>query len=137
MRIRINVDLFPDNDKRQARLIELSSDTQNFLNQLKNNYAEFTILSQEINAKIADLYTQHGLTVPDVTSFDILQASGAAHDVSTGDTAVGVTNILVDVASFLITVQYLAPGVTAMLVDSGIMAAETAATVLGFVLGVG
>ncbi|WDH83257.1 hypothetical protein [Paenibacillus urinalis] len=127
---------FPDNDKRQARLIELSSDTQNFLNQLKNNYAEFTLLNQEINAKIADLYTQHGLTVPDVTSFDILQASGAAHDVSTGDTAVGITNILVDVASFLITVQYLAPGVTAVLVDSGIMAAETAATVLGSVLGV-
>ncbi|MCM3782535.1 hypothetical protein M3231_06090 [Neobacillus mesonae] len=127
---------YPDNEKRKARLIELSADTQTFLYQLKGKYAEFKELSEEINKKIAIMYTQQGLTPPEITSFDILKASGAVQEAETGDTAIGITNILVDVAGFLVSVQYLAPGVTAFLVDSGVMAAETAATVLGSVLGV-
>lgn len=127
---------FPDNEKRKARLVELSTDTQTFLHQVKDKYAEFKVLNSEINHKITQLYEQAGLKPPETTQFDILKARGAVHDMESADTAVDITNILVDVAGFLVTIQFLAPGVTALLVDSGLMAAETAATILGTVLGV-
>jgi hypothetical protein len=126
---------FPDNEKRKNRLLELSVDTQNFLAFSRQDYEQFKSLNAIINEKIAHLYTNAGLTPPAKTQLDILKAAGAAQDVNTADTAVEISEIFLDVAGMAATTLYLAPGVTSFLVGSGIMGAETAATVLGTVFG--
>jgi hypothetical protein len=126
---------FPDNDNRRARLIELSSDTQDFLNDAKNAYQEFTTLNTEVNAKIVAVYQKAGLTPPTVSSIDILQAQKPIYDISTGDTIVEVSNILLDVGGIVATMSYFAPAATTFLVEAGALEAETASAVLFSVLG--
>ncbi|MBN3524539.1 hypothetical protein [Paenibacillus apiarius] len=126
---------FPDNEKRKNRLLELSADTQNFIAVSKQDYEQFKNLNAVINQKIAQLYANAGLTPPGITQLDILKAAGAAQEVNTADTAVEISTIFLDVAGMAATTLYLAPGVTSFLVGSGILEAETAATVLGTVFG--
>ena len=126
---------FPANKKRKARLLELSTDTHNFLHHAKTDYEQFKSLNTQINEKITQVYKKAGLTPPPTKTIDILKAAGATHEIETADTAVEITDILVDVAGLAATIQYLAPGATSLLVETGAMEAETAATVLGTVLG--
>ncbi|MEC2074424.1 hypothetical protein [Alkalihalophilus marmarensis] len=127
---------FPDNEKRHDRLLELSSDTQIFLYDLKDLYKEFVSVIENINDRVARLYQREGLAIPEITTIDILNAGQATREKVEGDTTVSFLNVLVDVGGFLATVSFIAPGVTTLLVSSGVMGAETAATVLGTLLGV-
>lgn len=126
---------FPDNKKRQSRLLELSSDSQVFLHEAKNDYARFKELTTQVNAKIAQVYEKSGLTPPGSTSLNILEIAGVAQSVATADTVVEVTDILLDVGGLVATTAYLAPAATSLLVETGVMEAETAAVVMGSVLG--
>ena len=121
---------FPDNDKRQTRLIELSTDTQEFLFEATTDYTDFRKLNAQVNKQIAEAYDKAGLKPPSTTKVDILKAAGIADSVSTDDTIVEVVDILVDIAGFAITIKYLAPAATRLLVRTGAMTAETAAKVL-------
>ena len=67
---------YPDNEKRKTRLLELSTDTQTFLHDIKGKYMDFKQLNSEINSKIAELFEQAGLKPPELTQFDILKAKG-------------------------------------------------------------
>lgn len=119
---------FPDNDKRKSRVIELGSDAQNYLFQAQSDYEQFETLLTTINNQIANTYEEAGLTAPPVTSVDIFKAA----DVDTGgiDKTVDVIKIIADIAGFVGTVKYLAPGATRALVATGVMAEDTAARVL-------
>jgi hypothetical protein len=126
---------FPDNDNRRNRLIELSSDSQSFLSDAKNSYKEFTDLNAEVNAKIVAVYNKAGLTPPPVSNLDILQAQKSVYDIQTGDTVVEVSNIVLGIGGLVATISYFAPAATALLVDAGVLGAETASAVLFSVLG--
>ena len=126
---------FPDNDNRRSRLIELSSDTQSFLNDAKKAYQEFTSLNTEVNAKIVAVYQKAGLTPPSVSPIDILEAQKAVHNIATGDTIVEVSNILLGVGGLVATISYFAPAATSLLVEAGALEAETASAVLFSALG--
>ena len=117
---------FPDNDKRKTRVIQLGSDAQEFLYQAKEDYDTFEALLSTVNAQIDSAYSEAGLEPPGVTSVDILKAS----KVKGASKIVDVSKIIIDIAGFFGTVQYLVPGATKALVSTGVMAEETAARVL-------
>ncbi len=126
---------FPDNDNRHSRLIELSSDTQSFLDDAKKAYQEFKLLNTEVNVKIVAVYQKAGLTPPSVSPIDILEAQKAVHNIATGDTIVEVSNILLGVGGLVATISYFAPAATTLLVEAGALEAETASAVLFSALG--
>jgi hypothetical protein len=126
---------FPDNDHRRNRLIELSSDTQSFLKDAKNAYEEFILLNTQVNAKIIAVYKQARLTPPLVSPIDILQAQKPIYNMQTGDTIVEISNILLGVGGLVATVSYFGPAATMMLVEVGVLEAETASAVLFSALG--
>lgn len=126
---------YPDNDHRNARLVELGGDCQLFLSDAKAAYARFRQLIVQVNTKIAEVYRSAGLKPPGVTAIDILKAGGAVTSISTAETAVDVTNILVGITGTVAAVTYVAPAMTIALVDAGLMTAETGGTVLVTVLG--
>jgi hypothetical protein len=126
---------FPDNDNRRNRLIQLSSNTQSFLNDAKKAYQEFTSLNTEVNVKIVAVYQKAGLTPPLVSPVDILEAQKTVNNIATGDTIVEVSNILLGVGGLVATISYFAPAATTLLVEAGALEAETASAVLFSALG--
>jgi hypothetical protein len=126
---------FPDNDKRHDRLIQLSTDAQGFLAASQADYAAFKSLVATTNGQIAELYRRAGLPPPPTTAANIFAGTAAAGLVAEADTIVEITNVVVGVAGLVVTVQWMAPAATAFLVESGVLGAETATTVLGTVLG--
>src|SRR5512145_3230468 len=101
---------FPDNDLRQARLVELSADAQYSLQLAKAGFAEFKTLAATINQAIALLYQRSGLSPPATTNLDILRASGAAGMVGGADAVVEIANVVLGVGAFAASVAWLAPG---------------------------
>ena len=125
---------FPDNENRKIRLLELSKDTQYFMNQAQDAYKKFTSLNTEINQKIFQLYLNSGLKPPQVTNIDILKIAGAVQEAGKANTTIEVIKLIID-AGGMIALPFLTSGAINLMVGSGIMAAETAATALGTVLG--
>jgi hypothetical protein len=121
---------FPDNQNRQTRLIELGTDTQNFLFDTATNYGNFKAILDHANKAIADAYNGANLKPPSVQSHDVLKIAGVTDAISTADTIVKISEVIADVGGFMATVKYLAPAATRILVQTGAMTAETAAKVL-------
>jgi hypothetical protein len=117
---------FPDNDNRKARVLELGSEAQNFLYQATDDFNTFTALLSTVNSQIADAYREAGLEPPKTSPVDILKDA----KVDGENYVVDVAEILTDIAGFIGTVKYLAPGATKALVAVGAMSEETAAKVL-------
>ncbi|MFD2179639.1 hypothetical protein [Veronia pacifica] len=126
---------YPDNDKRKKRLLELSSDAHHFLSDAKSACADFHQLLPEVNSRIAAVYRKAGLKPPGVHSVDILKTAGVVDQMSKADSVVEVSKVLLDIGGMVATVSYLAPAATAMLVETGALEAETAATVMATVMG--
>jgi hypothetical protein len=120
---------FPDNEHRQSRLIELGTDTQTFLFDATNGYAQFKTLLDQVNGQIADAYKEAKLQPPAVSSHDVLKIAGVTDAISNADTIVKISEVIADVGGFIGTVKYLAPAATRLLVRTGAMSAETAAKV--------
>ncbi|MEC2074423.1 hypothetical protein [Alkalihalophilus marmarensis] len=118
---------FPDNDKRKTRLIELATDTQNYLHDAANEYQEFKALLDHVNSQVASIYKEANLGQPNVQTVDVLKALDAASTVESEETLLKISEVIVDVTGFIGTVKYLAPGATRLLVRSGVMSAERAA----------
>jgi len=126
---------FPDNDKRRARLVELSADAQGFLTEAKTTYKQFLALNTQVNARIAAVYQKAGLARPSVSPIDILRAQKSVYDIATADTIVEVSNIVLGIGGLAATMIYFAPAATSWLVEAGVLEAETASAVLFSALG--
>ncbi|SHM62760.1 hypothetical protein SAMN05444266_109243 [Chitinophaga jiangningensis] len=127
-------DFFPDNKYREARLAELYTDTQLILKEAKSTYDNFIQLLKVVNKEIAEVYKKANLTIPPVTDRDIFEGKKNLLKVNTTNTVISISSIVLDVVG-VAAVGYLAPAATIMLVEAGVLAAETAATVLVSVLG--
>ncbi|MCM3782536.1 hypothetical protein M3231_06095 [Neobacillus mesonae] len=121
---------FPDNDKRKTRLIELATDTENFLYDATTYYRDFKSLCNVVNKQIADVYQEAGLQKPDISQINVIQQADPSSELHTEETIVSIAEIIVDVAGFITSVKYLAPAATKMLVSAGVMTEETAAKIL-------
>lgn len=121
---------FPDNDKRKTRLIEMATDTENFLYDATTSYADFKALCDVVNKQIADVYKEAGLGIPKVTNIDVIKAADPASDINNDETIVSIAEVIVDVTGFVGSVKYLAPAATKALVKAGLMTEETAAKIL-------
>jgi len=119
----------PDNDSRKQRLVELTSDAQNYLKDAKAAYQQFTSLNSQINAKLSDLYKRAGLGAPSTTSAEILKDAKAVGAAGVAATTVDVSDLVLKIGGVAVT-GYFAPAATATLVDVGIISEETAATAL-------
>lgn len=126
---------FPDNDNRRNRLTQLGSDCQDFLTQAQSYYAEFKTLNSQVNSQIVAVYQKAGLQAPTTTSIDVLQAQKAIYQINTADTIVEVSNMVLGVGGVAVTIAYFAPAATTLLVETGVLGAETASTVLISALG--
>ncbi|MFD2179640.1 hypothetical protein [Veronia pacifica] len=120
---------YPDNEKRQTRLVELGTDAQDYLFQAQTDYDTFEELLGEVNQVIADVYREANLQAPSVRKVDIFKESGVA-DLSDDSTVLEVSEIVADIAGLVTTAKYLVPGATRALVATGIMAEDTAKNVL-------
>ncbi|GAK41713.1 hypothetical protein PUW24_10830 [Paenibacillus urinalis] len=121
---------YPDNDNRKRRLIELATDTENFLYDATANYNDFKALCTQVNAQIVSVYQEAGLKQPDISQINVIKQADPSTDINTEETVVAIAEVIVDVAGFIGSVKYLAPAATKMLVRAGLMTEETAAKVL-------
>jgi len=122
--------VYPDNDNRQTRLIELSTDTSDSLYQAATDYSKFTTLLSEVNQQIADLYRTTNLEPPPVDHMDVLRQAGVLDDIHAATSFVDASKILSGVLGLAGACKYLAPGATRLLVSTGAMAEVTAQKVL-------
>ena len=122
--------VYPDNDNRQTRLIELSTDTSDSLYQAATDYSKFTTLVSEVNQQIADLYRTTNLEPPPVDHMDVLRQAGVLDDIHAATSFVDASKILSGVLGLAGACKYLAPGATRLLVSTGAMAEVTAQKVL-------
>lgn len=126
---------FPDNKKRHARVVELSTDAHTSLSSAREHYADFTTLLPRANASIAALYRQAALQEPGKTPLDLLRAQSTLHDLGTADTVVHLSKLLIDLGGVALYGE-MAPAAAAALAESGVLAEETAGAVLLSALGV-
>jgi hypothetical protein len=117
---------FPDNDNRQARLAELTTDAGDYLQKAQAEYKNFADTIELINARIAALYQKIGATPPAQKEADIL---GAANVPMTAVIdKIKIAEPIIDVAGFMVTARYLAPGLVSRLMASGVISEELAAS---------
>jgi hypothetical protein len=122
---------FPDNDKRQTRLIELGTDSQNFLYEATNIYEKFQQQCIETNQLILDTYNKADLSEPDTDSVDIFKdVADASAKIDKVHRLVTLSKIITGIADFTAAIKYLAPAATRFLVHNRVLTAEFAARVL-------
>ena len=127
--------MFDDNPNREARLRELTSDTQSILAESKTSYADFLSVNQKLNTKLAQVFAQANLQPPALSDTDVLAGTALADDVDTTSAHVQFADIVVDVAGAAALTE-LAPAATLFLVDAEVLSAETAGTAIAATLGV-
>jgi hypothetical protein len=121
--------IYPDNPHRENRVRELATTVQNDLFEARQDFEEFQRLCKTADSKIAQAYQEAGLTAPKAELYEVVELGGATDD-STGSNVVLVSKIILDVVGTAFAFKFLIPGATQLLVDVGVMSAETAATVL-------
>ena len=120
---------YPDNVKRQGRVYQLGTDTQDYLNEAADAFQQLQDTLKHVNDQIAKIYNQAGLRSPEVQVVDVLKEVGVT-DCSTADTVLEVLGMILDVMGFAVEVKYLAPAATKLLIRSGALTAEGALKVL-------
>lgn len=121
---------YPDNTKRQDRLVELATRTQSDLDDTELEFTEYKTLLLVVNSQITSLYKENGLKEPEISDQDIFKLAGVATDVQTDDTITQISTVIVDVAGLFGQVKYFAPAISKLMVKTGVMTAETAGKVL-------
>lgn len=119
---------FPDNAKRVDRVVELSTDAQNYLQESTASYEEFQSLLKHVNGQLKTVYGNAGLKLPEITSLDILKEADV--DVQGADIVTEVSMIVLDIAGIAAEFKYFAPAMTRVLVQSGLMSEKVATKVL-------
>jgi hypothetical protein len=122
---------FPDNEKRRARLIQLTTDTSAFLCESAELYRDFQRVLGELDEHIATAYRAAGLTPPGMSEVDVLAAARVPIDDKSA--VISISKIVADVGVFVGSLAFLAPGALA----SGAVAGEAAATGLLAIFGMG
>jgi hypothetical protein len=116
---------YPDNDKRQQRLSQLSTDASDYLAQSQATYQSFVDIISRINARIAEAYRTAGMTPPGEFELDILAAANVP--VSGVINKIRIATPILDVVGFVLMTRYLAPGMLSRLVATGVVSEELAA----------
>jgi hypothetical protein len=119
---------YPDNPKRETRVRELATTIQNDLFEARRDFLEFKALCATANAKIAEAYAEAGLTAPEVSDHEVAELEGVTDPTHT--TVVSVVKVVFDAAGMTASLIFFVPGVTQLLVKTGVMTAEDAASTL-------
>lgn len=132
--------LFSNNHKRKARWIELYTDIESLLHQMKEKHELFKGLSHEIHDKLTLVYTDHDI-YPETKAHEICKVPELKHDSAMSCETLRISNLLVSAAAVMASIQFLAPEVTALLIRSEILDSEmadmTAVSVFGGEISVG
>lgn len=116
---------FPDNPKRQDRLIELGVQAQDYLGAALKDYDIFKKDIAAGNAQIAQAFRNAKVKAPTVQRYDILKLAGVA-DQTKLDDVVEISELVTGVASVVATFKYLGPASLKYMLREGYMTAAAA-----------
>ncbi|MBD0254429.1 MAG: hypothetical protein ICV83_01820 [Cytophagales bacterium] len=137
---------YPDNDKREKRVLELASDTQKYFSWAETDYNRFAVLLEDVNSQIARIYREAGWQDPPVVRVEIFKLPDEEVEIPVGEVdlptmenedyflpatkTLDVTKMITDVPGFAEAMRYLNLGATKSMVRAGMIPPETAREVL-------
>ncbi len=121
--------VFPDNPKRENRIVQLGSDTQGYLREALAGCEVLPARLGDMNGRIAALYGRAGMKAPGISAVNIFQAAGVK-DAPWADAAIGLSGGLADIEGLVAQTKFLLPAAARASVASGAAAPGVAARVL-------
>ena len=120
---------WPDNENRKQRLIQLTTDCQNYLHESTESYEKMMVLIDKMNALVADAYVKSGLEAPPLEYAELI-SKNITGEMGIADQIKQVSGIVFDITGVILSFKYLAPAATKVLVKAGVLSAETAGKVI-------
>lgn len=128
--------LFPDNHKRRARWIELYTDIESLLPQMKEKYKHFKELNDELHDKLGLLYTEHDCA-PHAELHDIWKVSELTQGAAASSTLLRISSLMMCTAAVFSSIQLFAPEAAAAVqrIGTGLFDSAWAAGIAGSAFG--